>query len=126
MSVEADLFSTLGPLVGNRVYPESFIQPNGALPAWPAIRYDLVSEVPVISICNDSGDDALDTRVQLDVVAKGWTEVRILRQQVMQAMRLFVPPATYEISFAEKDEETKTYRVSLEYLIQKSSSVGSP
>lgn len=126
MTVEADLFTTLGPLVANRVYPESFIQPNGALPVWPAIRYDLVSTVPVITICGDSGDDAPDIRVQIDGVAKTFMEMRTLRQQIMAAMRLFYPPAVMQNDFAEKDEETKTYRALLEYVIYKSSGVGSP
>lgn len=126
MSTEADLFSKLGPLVANRVYPETFIQPNGNLPVWPAIRYDLISEVPMKMLCGDSGDDAPDTRVQIDAVHKTFKEVRALRLDVMAAMQTFAPPAILENTFSEYDLETKTYRVSMDYVIYKSSSAGSP
>lgn len=116
MSVEADLFSTLGPLVANRCYPLAFplTPPN---PQWPAIRYTLVSTVPMIALCGDSGDEAPDTRVQLDLVAATYTAVRVLRQSAMAAMVGFSPPAILENSVDEWDAETKTFRVTLEYVI---------
>lgn len=126
MTIEADLFTALGPLVSNRVYPETFVQPSGNLPVWPAIRYDLISEIPMRTICMDSGDDAPDTRVQIDGVDKTFKQARTLRSQIMAAMQLFSPPAVLENTFNEYDVETKTFRVSLDYVIYKSSPVGSP
>ncbi len=126
MSIEADLFTTLKTLVENRVYPETFIQPNGALPIWPAIRYGLVSIVPATAICGDGGDETADTRVQLDVVDKTFIATRSLRTQVMQAMLNFDPPAIVQNSFSEYDAETKTFRASIDYVIYKSTAAGSP
>jgi hypothetical protein len=126
VTIEADLFTTLGPLVSNRVYPETFVQPSGALPTWPSIRYDLISEVPMIMLCGDSGDDAPDTRVQIDGVDKTFKQARTLRTQIMAAMLLFDPPAVLENTFNEYDVETKTFRVSMDYIIYKSSQSGSP
>ena len=126
MSIEADLFTTLKTLVANRVYPETFIQPNGALPVWPAIRYGLVSIVPATAICGDGGDETADTRVQLDVVDKTFIATRLLRYQVMQAMLNFNPPAIVQNSFSEYDADTKTFRASIDYVIYKSTAAGSP
>jgi len=126
MSLEADLFTALRTLVANRVYPETFIQPNGALPVWPSIRYDLISEVPMRTLCKDSGDDAPDTRVQIDGVDKTFMQARALRISIMAAMQSFVPPAVLENTFSEYDTETKTFRVSMDYVIYKSSPAGSP
>jgi len=126
MTTEADLFAALGPLVSNRVYPETFVQPSGALPVWPSIRYDLVSEVPMRTLCKDSGDDAPDTRVQIDGVDKTFMQARALRVQIMAAMETFSPPAVLENTFNEYDVATKTFRVSLDYVIYKSSPAGSP
>jgi len=126
MSLEADLFTALGPLVSNRVYPETFIQPSGALPVWPSIRYDFVSTIPMRTLCKDSGDDAPDTRVQIDVVDKTFMQARALRRQVMTVMESFVPPAVMENDFHEYDTATKTFRVLLDYVIYKSSPAGSP
>ncbi len=126
MSIEADLFTTLKTLVSNRVYPETFVQPSGTLPIWPAIRYDLVSEIPVTAICGDGGDETADTRVQIDIVDKTFLAARSLRAQVMQAMLSFDPPAIVQNSFNEYDPDTKTFRSSVEYVIYKSTAAGSP
>lgn len=129
MSIEADLFSTLGPLVGNRAYPETYIQPNGNLPEWPAIRYSFISSVPMITICGDSGDDAPDTRVQIDCTAKTFMGSRALRLLAMSVMQGFFPPAILQEGVsggAGYDAETKTFRASLDYVIYKSSVAGSP
>ncbi len=126
MSIEADLFAGLKTLVANRVYPETFIQPNGALPVWPAIRYSFVSIVPTITICGDGGDETANTRLQIDVVDKTFIATRSMRLQVMQAMLNFDPPAIVQNSFSEYDVDTKTFRASIDYVIYKSTVAGSP
>ena len=68
MTIEADIFTALGPLVSNRVYPVSFPL-TGSLPVWPAIRYTFISITPTVTICGDGGDETADTRVQIDAVA---------------------------------------------------------
>jgi hypothetical protein len=122
MSVETDLFAALGPLVGNRVYPISFPQ-TGAVPVWPAIRYTIVSTVPAIAMCGDSGDDGADFRIQLDVVDASYSAMRALRLDVLAEMATFVPPAIFENSTDQDDAETKTYRSQIDYVIYKSTAL---
>ena len=119
MSVETDLFTALSDLVDDRCYPITFPQ-TGGVPVWPAIRYTIVSVVPAIALCGDSGDDAADFRVQLDVVASSYTAMRALRLDVLAAMQTFVPPAIFENSSDQYDSETKTYRSQVDYIIYKS------
>jgi hypothetical protein len=119
MSVEADLYTALSGLVGNRCYPITFPQ-TGTVPVWPAIRYTLISVVPAIALCGDSGDDAADTRVQLDIVASSYSAMRSLRLDVMAAMLTFAPPAILENSSDQYDAETKTYRSQVDYIVYKS------
>lgn len=119
MTVEADLYAELAPLVANRVYPNTFplSPPN---PAWPSIRYSFASEVPAIALCGNSDDASADTRVQLDLVAATYSAARGLRQSVMAAMETFDPPAVLQSSFGQYDAETKTHREILDYLIHAS------
>jgi hypothetical protein len=124
--VEADIFSALGPLVGNRVYPLSFIQPNGSLPVWPSIRYSIIGEVPSIMLCGDTGDEASDIRFQLDVVDKGYTLMRSLRLQVISTIHVAMPLAILQLSIDDFDEQTSTYRAILDYTLFKSTSADSP
>jgi uncharacterized protein DUF3168 len=127
VTTEADLFTTLKTLVSNRVYPLTFVQPSsGALPSWPSIRYTFISVTPAITICGDEGDETADIRVQLDVVDKTFMTMRTLRDNVMAAMRAFDPPAVFENSFEQYDEDTKTYRSMIDYVIYRSSIPGSP
>jgi hypothetical protein len=127
MTVETDLFTALGPLVGSRVAPVIFPQPP-AVPTWPAIRYTFVDSVPIVDICGDGDDQTAELRVQLDVVATTYKAARALRLQVMAAMRTFVPPAILELSLNDYDTDTKTYREILSYTIHGSSLdyIGSP
>lgn len=121
MSVEADLQSALAPLVGGRCWPEHFPH-DPPRPVWPAIRYLLVSAVPVAALCGDTGDDAGDTRVQIDCVAETFKGSRSLRSSVMAAMTVFSPPAVLGSSGSDYDQDTDTYRQVLDYTIYKSSS----
>ena len=124
MILENNLFTALKTLVGNRVAPEVFPQPP-AIPTWPAIRYSIDTN-PIVDICGDGDDSTAEARVQLDVVAKDYASARALRLQVMAQMAVFDPPAVLQISTGEYDEETKTYREILQYLIHGSSDLGSP
>lgn len=124
MLLEDNLFSALKTLVGNRVAPEVFPQPP-AVPTWPAIRYS-IDLTPIADICGDGDDSTSDARVQLDVVAKDFAAARALRLQVLAAMGAFDPPAILQFSSGEYDEETKTYREILQYMIHGSTDMGSP
>lgn len=121
MSLETQLFDVLGPLVSDRVYPVTFLRANGMPPAWPSIRYTLVSIVPAFGICGDSGDDGADTRIQIDCVALTYGGARALRDSVMAAMLAFPIPAIYQDTFESYDPETKTYRTQIDYVVYKSS-----
>lgn len=114
MTLEADLYTKLGPLVGNRVAPK-FPQPP-AVPTWPAIRYR-IETVAVVDICGDGFDETAERTVILEIVALTYTAARALRLQVMAAMKTFDPPAIAGFSSGEEDTETKTWREIQEFLI---------
>lgn len=120
MSLETDLYAALAPLVSNRCYPVIFplTPPN---PAWPAIRYTFVSQIPAIALCGDGGDESIDSRVQLDCVAATFAAARTLRAQVLSEMQTFDPPAVLQSSLSQYDAETKTWRELLEYQVNPSS-----
>ncbi len=125
--LEGLLFTTLGPLVNNRCYPLTFIQPDGELPRWPAIRYTVLTSSDTNDICGSTTVDTDDSSVQLDLVALTHGAVITLRDQVIAAMLGFSLPATRQPSGGQEfDEQTKTYRVTLEYFISPSSVSGSP
>lgn len=126
MMLEGILFTTLGPLVNNRCYPLTFIQPDGQLPIWPAIRYTLLNGSDANDLCGSATVDTDDASVQIDLVARTHGAVVTLRDQVIAAMMTFALPATRQSNGQEFDEQTKTYRVTLEYLISPSSGSGSP
>lgn len=114
MSLEADLFSALKSLVGNRMSPNTFPQPPN-VPVWPAIRYSVVDSVPVVDLCGDGDDFTAQSRVQLDCVADTYAGARSLRLSVMGVMRTFSPPAILELSSGLYDDETQTHREILQY-----------
>jgi len=121
MSLEQELFSALSPLVTSRVYPNTFLQPDGTLPPWPSIRYAIVSNVPEEDLCGDGDDTTSSVRVQLDVVASTYASMRTLRLAVMSAMRVLPTPARLQLDFDEYEAETKTHRSVMTYLIGGSS-----
>lgn len=125
--IEGVVFTALKSLVGNRCYPNTFIQPeDGALPTWPAIRYTLISGDNAFDLCGTDNVDTDDTVVQLDLVAKTHGAVVTLRDQAITAMQGLTPPAVRLSMFNEYDETTKTYRITMDYLFSASSSGGSP
>jgi len=60
------------------------------------------------------------------LVAQTHGAVVTLRDQVIAAMMGFPLPAVRQSRSQDRDEETKTYRVTLEYLVSPSSDGGSP
>lgn len=124
MSIETDIDTAIGSLVGSRIYANVFSQPQQR-PVWPAIRRSIASVVPDVDLCGDGGDETADLRIQLDIVvaeASGYEALRTLRGQVMTAMSTFTPPAVWDSERNEFDEETRTHRCSLDYMIYPSSS----
>lgn len=112
MSLKADLYTLLAPLVGNRCYPLTFVQPNGSLPVWPAIRYTVVGGDPTQDICGSGDADGDTTRVQIDLVAATNAELSTLLASVRTALRdATVFAATLAGSPEEVwDIDTKTHR----------------
>jgi hypothetical protein len=124
--IEGQVFTALRSLVNDRCYPSIFPQPEGVPPAWPAIRYSVISRVNPTDICGTDDVRTDDTRVQIDIVALTHGAVLSLQDQVITAMMGLTPPAVREGGFVTFDEETKTHRASLDYLFCASSQGGSP
>lgn len=119
MSASTTLFATLQGLVGGRCYPDTFMQPGGELPDWPALRYTFIGGDPHADICG-TGDGSTDTPlVQIDVVCSTHAERETLTAQVRAAMdALTTPPTTLQGSPRNSwDAETKTYRAELDFLM---------
>jgi len=121
MSIEQELFSALRGLVADRVFPNVFLQPDGTLPTWPSIVYSFVSNVPEEDLCGDGDDSTSDHRVQIDVVDLTYKGMRAMRLLVMEAMRGLPTPARLQIDFDMYEEETKTHRCVMDYMIGGSS-----
>lgn len=117
MTISTDIFAALQGLVGSRCYPDTFEQPSGGMPTWPAIRYNIVGGDTHPDICG-TGDGEQDTPlVQIDVVAASHAERETLCAQVRSAMASLATATTLQgVPRREPDAETKTYRASFDYL----------
>jgi hypothetical protein len=117
MSLKADLYALLAPLVSNRCYPLTFVQPNGSLPVWPAIRYTPAGGDPTQDICGSGDADGDTVRMQLDLVAATNADLSALLTSVRTALRdATVFDATLQGSPEETwDPDTKTHRAILFY-----------
>jgi hypothetical protein len=121
VSIELDIFDTIKTLVSNRVYPNTFVQPNGSLPVFPAIRYQIISNEVTPDICGDGLENEQNPRVQLDLACFTGAEVITLRENVRAAMKNFPDsPALLEDSGSDYDADTKTHRVRMDYVIYQS------
>lgn len=125
--IEYVVYSALKDLVGGRCYPLTFEQPKGkALPTWPAIRYVVLSSDSAPDICGTDDVTSDDVLVQIDLVASSYSEVLALQAQAIDALQAASEPNTRERTSQEYDVETKTYRVSMDYLFMQSTPGGSP
>ena len=118
MTISTDIFDALNGFVGGRCFPDTFAQPDGGLPTWPAIRYQVIGGDVHADICG-TGDGAEDTLlIQIDLVASTHAARETLIAQVRGAMAALTTPTTLDGSPRnEVDAETKTYRSSLDYHI---------
>lgn len=110
-TLEEVLFSTLGPLVANRVHP--VVVPQTA--SFPCIRYATITATPESSLCGASG--LVRSNLQLDIYAEDFADVRSLREDVVEAMTDF--PLT-ALLLSEQDgfePEGKLFRRVLQYSI---------
>lgn len=118
-----EVVAALRPLVGNRVYARTVLQSAG-LPTWPAIRVSVVSATPYPDSCGDGGDAAADFRLQIDVAVaatSGETAMQTLRAQVMAEMADLGPQYVWDGEFNDFDEQTRTNRCALDYMVYLSS-----
>lgn len=89
----------------------------------------MASVTPDVGICGDGGEETADFRVQIDLVvaeSAGYSALDTLKTDVMSDMRSFDPPAVWDGTQFTFDEETKTHRCILDYLIYPSSLPESP
>lgn len=124
MTLEDSLFTLFAPLVGNRFAPVIFPQPP-AVPTWPAIRCS-IQRAHEHDICGAGDEDTGNVRVQLDVVAKDFDQVKALARQVKASAELHDPPLLIEFEDSDYDETTKTFREIQQYSVHASTEPGSP
>lgn len=124
LSISQQLTAALGPLVAQRIYARTFMQPNGKLPDWPAIRFVFITPEIDGDICGDGGDDIANWHLQLDIADaanKGELAFQTLRSAVMSAMNSLGSHYIWSGQRDEFDAETKTNRCSLDYVVYQSS-----
>lgn len=117
--IAAALVAALNPLVDDRVYRNFFPQAPST-PNWPSIRYTFISVTAVQDICGDGGEETADYRVQIDLVdleSKGPTSFANLSALVKAALAPLQPIYVWNSEFEEFDLETKTNRLSMDYLV---------
>lgn len=122
-SIQRQIVSALGPLVVSRVYARTFLQPDGSLPEWPAIRMSVISGDDQATVCGNGGDEATDYRIQIDVVddrKKGEASFLSLVRQVKVALAAI--DSTFVLAGQQDgfDEVTRTNRCSLDYMVYQS------
>ena len=120
MTIEATIFTRLGPLVGNRCYPDVIPQAADS-PKFPQIVYSRISATPGEDLDGDGGDETADVRMQLDIYAQSYGAAKTLRDQVKNAMADFDPPEIWDAERWIYEAETKTHRCILDYLFYPSS-----
>ena len=128
MSIEDDVISRIQARVNGHAYANEFPQPP-ARPTWPAARVSVASIAPDVAICGDGGEETADSRVQIDLVvaeSAGYTALKTLKTNVMSDMVGFDPPAVWDGAQFLFDQETKTHRCILDYLLYPSSLPESP
>lgn len=114
------VYSALASLVSNRCYPNTFEQ-EPRVQTWPAIRFQLLDANPTPDICGTDDGATDDTRVQVDAVALTYGGAASLRDQIINAMMNTDPPCIRDRMFEAFDPETKTHRVSIDFIFAASS-----
>lgn len=108
MALEGDIQAALGALVSGRCYP--LVNTNTAIVS-PYITYQVISSSPNnISIEEDR------VRVQIDLLAKTYGEVKALRNSAKAAMNAFKNSARI-MDFDGYEPASKEFRATLEYYI---------
>ena len=123
MNVAAVIKDALGPLVGDRVHPNTFPQPPQT-PVWPAVRFTVINRDPDVTVDGTDDGESDDVRVQLDIVATGYEAARALRDTCLAVLQ---SPTCVRAGESETyDTETKTHRFIVDVVFTPSTSAGSP
>lgn len=107
--------------VGTRVFPTTFKQKDGGLPAWPSIMYWIVSAIPPEDVCGTGDGSTDDTRVQIEIVANTDRERTLIVTAVRAAMQDLDPPASLDTYLEDYNDQTRTYRAIMDYIFYPSS-----
>jgi hypothetical protein len=110
--------AALGSLVGDRVHASTF--PETRLQDWPAIRFTVVSDTPFPDQCGSDDEASDDVRVQIDVVAMTYDEMKALKSAVIAAMADTDPGCERAGGFETYDADTKTHRAHIDYVFHPS------
>lgn len=131
MSIDTVIFSALGSLVSNRVYPvmfpEELIDPpkiqqaDVPYPTWPAIRYQLIAGDNADTICGTDVEDTDNSEYQIDIVDSTYDGMRALVISAVAALQTTDPPCSRNFKAEDFDPETKTFRCILRYTFYPSS-----
>lgn len=109
MSLQTDIFSALGPIVNNRVYP--LVMPQAA--TIPAVVYTRIANNAQNVL---EGGSTLDqVRIQIDTYATTFAECRNIADQVRSAIEGIKGTLQTEQDFWEV--EVNYYRISQDYYI---------
>jgi hypothetical protein len=129
MNFDRAIFQTFGPIFEGRLYPSTFIQVDGTYPLWPAGRYSIIDAVPPEDICGTGNGDEDDVRVQIDICAEAFDDMRALTQQVIDRAELGLTVATTEVAcparrqslFVDYDSDAKVHRAVIDFILSPSS-----
>lgn len=112
MAIEGTIQALLASLVSGRCYP---LVNTSATIVKPYITYQVVSNVPTVSLTGPSGLE--NRRVQIDIWSDTYGASKALEIQVKAAMNSapFVNIPLLSQDFYE--EETKLYRVSVDFSV---------
>lgn len=97
---------------GDRVY--GLVLPTLANPKLPAVSYQRVSNVPVVSLSGHSGIDHV--RMQVDSWAATYGGAKVLSAEVRVAMTAAGFKALLATDRDDFEDDTGLYRVSADYL----------
>jgi len=109
--IEQSIYSTLGSLVSNRVYPLTMPQN----PTFPAIVYTRVSINPENRLEGGSSLDQI--RIQIDSYAKTYSAVKSLAESVRSAMEAASFKGTLQLEQDFYEPDLGLYQVTQDYYV---------
>jgi Protein of unknown function (DUF3168) len=110
-TLEQVIFTTLGPLVANRVHP--VVVPQDA--TFPCIGYQTVNAAPENSLCGSSG--LVRSSVMFNLYAVEYADLRTLRESVIAAMQSFPLECILTMEQDGFEPDGKLFRRMLQYSI---------